>query len=758
MGARWTHTLDSPSRSEEPTPEEDAMKSSNLHSPFLHPTAKLSRHHTTLQDHTDDQQNGRTNGGEDDLTPRADSRRKGFMVHARPLLMDMRSNSRHPLPPEQSRSSSPPSLEEILRRRTIEDADDIQNFQLQHTKTDDPRMSPSPRSSTGDLERTDTRRSSIAVFAKGLVSRVPDLRMFTPEKPADESGLMHRRPSQEASRNRPDNRDRKLSFAPLPTTMAKQLYAPDLSLPAVRKEPPMSTTTSSKPHPEGAVGSGLRDRRKVKLDLPLPVGISNLPPRGRSPVITLSSLTPSRPRSPKTPWIRNEQLKWEPMPMAKSTPIIEENYAQSGIVGLLPGSDPIFSSSTPPIETPVSRLRDRSYVSRPRFPRARSGRSGRSGTSDSAFASTPDGSKSPEDLRTQWEKQTLTNPELEELGLAATSRRRRRWWKTSSDEGQQTPEPIVRRFSFNLFKRSNRKSDQSVDKDTQQAKESSTRKWHSKQALPFLNKPPGLASITIPPVFIPPGVDRVPTPPMFDADGEVKGKLADFFFDVQAGAPPRRKIKPTDLSGGYWDSDALLISLTSDINPADEEEDEGPAGPNDEGLRIPLDFDLNGTPGLASGGNSGEYLGFSTMNPGMYSPRFRKEALFPTAQDKLLEHRTIAALARQEEEDRRKFEWMVPEHYPTSWLCPLHEKYKGPWTGLCYWHGKRQSDRVILSGEYSSGRDKHGNLKPLGNTLKWNARNAAIVKKPAPPKKDSKGMQDIRPGEGKRRRLASLTI
>ena len=70
---------------------------------------------------------------------------------------------------------------------------------------------------------------------------------------------------------------------------------------------------------------------------------------------------------------------------------------------------------------------------------------------------------------------------------------------------------------------------------------------------------------------------------------------------------------------------------------------------------------------------------------------------------------TIAELARQEEEERRKFEWLVPEHLPNSPLCPLHEKYTGPSRGLCYWHGRR-SGSEIRGGEYARPEGWNGGV------------------------------------------------
>ncbi|KAF2850437.1 hypothetical protein T440DRAFT_555005 [Plenodomus tracheiphilus IPT5] len=304
--ARRTHVFHSPNHSEAPTPTGHITQNVNLHLAYLQHTATLSRHYTTLQDHADHHQKEEATPGGEGLTPRRESRREGFMVDSQQSRVDERRNSRNPLPPDQGRSVSPPPLEEILRRKTIDDADNIQNLQLQHANTGDSRLQSASRSSTSGMSRADTRRSSIAVFAKGLVSRVPDMRMFTPQKPADGQGTSRRRPSQDGTWTRTQKMDRDLSFAPLPSTKTKQSYAADPSLPTTGRGAPIATTPKKLPL-ERTVRSGLRDRRKVKLDLPLPAGVSNIPPRSRSPGVLPSSLTPSRPRSPKTPWVRKEQ-------------------------------------------------------------------------------------------------------------------------------------------------------------------------------------------------------------------------------------------------------------------------------------------------------------------------------------------------------------------------------------------------------------------------------------------------------------------
>ncbi|KAA8622300.1 hypothetical protein A1F94_002394 [Pyrenophora tritici-repentis] len=217
-----------------------------------------------------------------------------------------------------------------------------------------------------------------------------------------------------------------------------------------------------------------------------------------------------------------------------------------------------------------------------------------------------------------------------------------------------------------------------------------------------------------PPSFVPPGLSRVPTPPLFDANGEVRGKLADFFFDVQGPGGPSTRHKPKSSRGGYWDSDALLMSLSHDLdNFDDEEEEEGPEGPRSDFVSTPTDFDTNGTPDLIRG--DAGYLGVKPpASPSLAasSPMLGHDGWYKLHNQLSVEtpdERTLTLLAQQEAEERRKFEWLVPEHLPNSPLCPLHEKYKGPSSGLCYWHGRR-SGKNIRKGEYARPAERSGNL------------------------------------------------
>jgi hypothetical protein len=754
------------------------------------PPTALTRHYTSLQDHADQLTGASTTNQDDGLTPRNASRREGFSWGLRPGLEDQRRPSRNPMNAELERPPSPPPLHEIIRKTTIEDADHLHNSRLRHADSMESqpsvtmRLTASFSSDTSDSYTRNDRRTSIAAFARGIARHAHDFNFNTPERrrTGDSKYSDDRRDSQDRAPAKLPKKDRVLSFAPLPPMKSTEPYDNFLKPAVVVEEPSTPVDKTDKPaSPVPPAKGSLRDRRKVKLDLSMPTEMPDLPargrsPGGRSPVDIMASLGVSAPRtrSPKTPWIRNEEPKWAPGPiMQKSTPIMEEDYIQDNIlaqsnnnhggIGLLPGNDVIYSSS-PKFERPPQKVRDRCYVSRPSLKRNRSGRSGHSGTSSSTLAVTPDGSWTPAENIVVQERQVATKAELQQLSQNTNSTRSRRWlWKgkASSEDTPTTPGPEQtpsRRFSINPFRRSNRISDQ-TDPVTPNNKSAPT----TSSTRPGLRGKPShhstsLAHIHVPPTFIPPGVSRVPTPPIFDVQGEVKGKLADFFFDVQGGVgATTRRNKPKSSPGGYWDSDALLMSLTSDIDDRDEEEEEeGPGGPRTGGSD---GFEMNGTPGLpgpGAGAGAGGwmstgadgYLGVKPpASPSLVatSPMLGHDGWFRIAHDPNLtpDDRTLNALARQEEEERRKFEWLVPEHLPNSPLCPLHPKYKGPSKNLCYWHGRR-SGHKIRKGEYGTG-GKMGSSEG-GSGQSWGDGRGIGAVGPRTPTK-----------EVKKRRLVSLS-
>ncbi|CAN9106551.1 unnamed protein product [Alternaria alternata] len=677
------------------TPEVSGLFASSAHDlgSVLGPSSptSLTRHYTSLQEHADQITGTETAGKDEGLTPRQVTRREGFAWGQRPSLEDERRHSRYQMPMEQERQSSPPPLDEIIRRTTIDDADDLQNIKLRHMDSIEshasgvtyPAASISTSVETSDSYVRDNRRSSIAAFAKGIVQHVPNLRMPRPQESKEDQ---QRRDSGDGASMKLHKKDRVLSFAPLPFVKPKESYEKGSKPSVVIEEPstpvdtpPTAVNNATTPlNPHSTSKGGLRDRRKVNLDLSMPAQMPDLPARGRLPVDMTGSLGAPRPRSPKTPWVRKEQPQWEPAMMTKSAPILEEDYIRDntsaprndnyGGIGLLPDNNTLFSSQSPKFERPPARVRDRCYISRPKSKRTRSGRSDKSGTSasDSTLARTPDSSWTPAEERIYQEHQAQTRSELRKIASESKASRSRRWYwlgKASSEDAPSSPrpvEPLSRRFSINPFRRSNRISDQTDAEVSKQQALSSIHPSRGKHVPPSTS----LAHIPVPPAFIPPGVQRVPTPPIFDANGEVKGKLANFFFDAQGGGAMnvRTKIKPSP--GGYWDSDALLMSLSSDIdNHEDNDEDEGPEGPRSDFVHTPVDFEPNGTPGLTAivsnvQGNSSSYLSVKPpASPSLAatSPMLGHDGWYRIHQSHFPDtpdERTLTALARQEEEER----------------------------------------------------------------------------------------------------------
>lgn len=372
-----------------------------------------------------------------------------------------------------------------MRRPEIEDADTAHNARVSRINSGD--FHPPARTSTSssipqEVARSITRNSSIATFARGLSRNIPYMRVFPPPETIPDHQEHHvgqlRNTSVASSYH--EKKERKLSFV-LPTSRKPSNSADSVSQPNSNIRDFGGDVSSKPPSREASVKGSLRDRRKVNLGLSLPVKVPDLPPRSRSPVTHFNSITPSRPRSPKTPWVRNDQAKWPLATTPATGPIMEEDYMDramvdegNGAIGLLPGDDPIISSYSPKFERPPQKVRDRCYISRPRN---RRNRSGRSNHSEDALSHTPDGSCTPSlDPAVTYERPSSTAAELEQLGQTARHARSKRWRWTrsatrSSDGAPQIPiteSPVNRRISINPFRRSGRISDQmDQDKDTE---------------------------------------------------------------------------------------------------------------------------------------------------------------------------------------------------------------------------------------------------------------------------------------------------
>ncbi|KAH3951836.1 hypothetical protein HBH53_050820 [Parastagonospora nodorum] len=746
-------------------------KDDYLHQPKALPA--LARHSTSLIEHADQLQIEQTSKIKDGLASRSshhESRRDGFTWGLKPAtddLSDQYRHSRNPLLPAKVREKTPPSLEELMRPPQNEDADAAHNKRVSRANTGDTFRNirnpgiPSARSEA--VTRHGTRKLSVAFFAKGLFPLA-----------SSSEDYQERRVSASSMESNDDRRTKhKLSFA-LPSTVEQS--SPSESLTRDSNAERSMTQRPKELSKKSSMKSSLRDRRNVNFDLSLPIEPPDLPPRSRSPLTKSSSITPARPRSPKTPWIRDEPLQWRQAASQNTAPIFEEDYVGQATVeegtpgsGLLPDNDPISSSHSPTFERPPVKVRDRCYVTRPRFNRSRDSRGERS---SDALAHTPDGSWAPNDEREYQEQKNQTAVELEQLSQATKEVRSKRWrWARSatrsSDGSHSSPiaEPTRdRKFSVNPFRRSNRlaeQTDQDQDSKHRQSPHANRLWWIGKQSPPPPEpevtkiKPP--SHIAMPSAFTPPGMHHIPTPPTLDANGDIKGKLADFFFDHGTDIDRRPKARPSP--GGYWDSDALLMSFKSpSIQPSDSTE-EGPEGPVPEYAPRSFTCDANdyGTPGLVV--RPGGYMNAGI--PRLPRPANTEETWFRRC---IVEQTQLTAAALRKIDERKKFEWIVPEHLPGSPLCPLHKNYQGYSIGVCYWHGRR---RRMSGSNGSEGSDEFvGGVYELGKKeqrKRRRARAAAERRGDVEVKRGARGWQvgmfDQSPEEHKpkRNRLQSLS-
>jgi hypothetical protein len=122
------------------------------------------------------------------------------------------------------------------------------------------------------------------------------------------------------------------------------------------------------------------------------------------------------------------------------------------------------------------------------------------------------------------------------------------------------------------------------------------------------------------------------------------------------------------------------MSLSTDFShdSSSEEEDEGPMGPH--------------TPDIFNNDTHEMTTSYTHVPTPLPSHEVSEESWFRLPI-------STTTFPKQQDEARKTFKWLVPEHLPNSWLCPLHPKYRGPSRGLCYWHGRRSGGKV-KRGEY----------------------------------------------------------
>lgn len=536
------------------------------------------------------------------------------------------------------------------------------------------------------LSREDTTRSSISTIVRGMRRPIPDVNMFDPGRTEDQ----HSR--KEESQKPISKAGRRLSLV-LPSALRKAS--------SYEKSPKHTQFTDKQgksPPGSGSPPGGLKERRNLNkheaLKLTLPLGLPALPPRQRpiSEFINLRDIAPPRSRSPKTPWIRDTAPDWTTAPGPASAPpmIPEDSPVVDGSKhsnDLLPDDDTIRSSVSR-----HGRIRDRFYITKPRHHR------NGSGTSESSLAITTNGATS----STDWSP-VQPPEELRQLGELRKKRSKRWRWsgpRTSSDLDSPTSlasDISDSRWSFNRLLHLKKHPQAPHLTMSTASPPAATDKSAGKQHKTQTSKGPGkdiLAKMPLPPTFIPPGVQRVPTPPIQDQNGEVKDKLAGFYFDVQG---ERRSKRPPITPGSIWDSDVLLMSQESNITSSSSSGNEAPpsSGYARATLHVPslIDYPMSSPTGYTSSPTtthsphpkSAPPLSPLSKDPPQDHPDWFRVQLDEDLTPDLTLERDLGA------EERAKYEWLIPEHLPNSPLCPLHNKYRGPNIGICVFHGRRKS-------------------------------------------------------------------
>lgn len=542
-------------------------------------------------------------------SPRVEDRREGFAWDTHQVDEPRHANDRPPRTPQ-----TPPTLEELSRSYPKADngecslLKDLTAESLSRTSTKE--LSASSRHHAPS--RTDSNRSSISDVARGMRRHILDPRLFRA-------------------------RDKKS------TVEIKPPKAPDDSVrasPAVR-QPPVSTSKATSSSKKSS--STLKDRRKLPrkeaMNLTLPLELPTIPPRSRVPFAESYSLVPSRPRSPKTPWIEDKPPEWYHQDPKKAPAPIAEAEEPSG-----PAKDTSDGLlQTHPVDSSTAKA-SRKYTHRP-F---------RWGISKRTSDPNREEHKDPRVSRNR-PLPHVNVPSLEQ-GIRSRSRRFR---YTSSNDLSTTPQSERSQSSFTF-----------------------SRLFRPKRADEQLLTPPigrrnktleALDKMSLPPSFVPPGLSRVPTPPMFDASGEVKGKLADFYFDLHGVHRHKTPASP----GGIWDSDVLLMSQHTDLERDSRTLDELPQDPmSDSPVDIP---------------NQPLFPFITTPTGGMYTPvtppHYLSDVQWATAGANPTDTMDAATCGAEE---IAKLEWLIPEHLPTSPLCPLHAKYSGPSMDLCVFHSKKR--------------------------------------------------------------------
>jgi hypothetical protein len=536
------------------------------------------------------------------------------------------------------------------------------------------------------IPRKDTSRSSISSIGRGPRRALPDIKMFDPGRDDE------KRDTDEAP-HKPITKNRTLSFRLVPALRKTAMGAKSPKHTKFSDEP---YENSKKPSNSPEKG-GLKDRRGLKqteaMKLTLPLEVPGPLPQGHGLItdsINLADMSRVRQRSPRTPWVGDIAPEWDTANNVVAGDIDAHSDPAENLHShsLFPSSGPTEAVLVPPRR----KSRDRCYINLPRRSQSHSQPRRRSRRSDNSFSQTPDGATS------NFGEETV-NPavepteELRQLG----NKRSRRWrWSGPSTSNDQSSSPAAetfdRQFRFSRFFKKKAASVSNIPPiaisqiapfitDEPQTKY----KWgKSKRAEKKFQEQ--LANMPVPPTFVPPGLSRVHTPPVFDQSGEIKGKLADFYFEMpgQSNDNEKRQKPRISIPGGVWDSDNLLMPMGGIVTPPSSSNESAPPLSAQRTSNL-----IERPPELRITTPSYSYRSLSPHSsplPGSAPPSATQANYFHVHFDD-----DITPDQEMEDEERAKFEWLIPEHLPTSPLCPLHAKYRGPSKGICVYHGRRKS-------------------------------------------------------------------
>jgi hypothetical protein len=277
------------------------------------PKANIRRQYSSLQEHADKLQDDMTHTNNGGVTSRHEGRRESVVWDLQPADERVHKHNRNPLLLGRLSIDTPPTLEELLQRTRIEDANDTHNASLlrvDSVNTQVPRERPNSVLTVHSTSSSvDTAKSSEAGIRRGEAKYVFDLGMFSAPRPSEQQHNNTRCEDWNAGRSHEPItdgvKDRRRSFM-LPLSFKHKSHGGEMQrLASAAKEPASNPNLKQLPR-QSIVKSSLRDRRKVNLDLSLPTEVLNLPARSQQATVHFHSTTP-HPQSPRAHWAHNRR-------------------------------------------------------------------------------------------------------------------------------------------------------------------------------------------------------------------------------------------------------------------------------------------------------------------------------------------------------------------------------------------------------------------------------------------------------------------